>query len=287
MSDEWCTKKAVADCEGLFNLLQGYLAKEAEWVFRGHSSAVWTLETAIERLRQRFDTDWKKLPEYEWKLIREFKRRAHIYCSSPPEDSDHLEWLALLRHHGGPTRLLDFSFSPFIATYFALKDADDACAVWAINNSWLRNESRTFVTKHLELGDTVWDQFRSCRDGTSFEKMFWNKRPFRFVSSANPMCLNERLTLQQGLFLCPGDLTASFVDNLRMNGTRQHVHKIVVRFRNRNEGRAEALARLRKMNIDSTTLFAGLDGFAQSLNTRFMEIGELSTRRCQTGSQLR
>ena len=56
-----------------------------------------------------------------------------------------------------------------------------------------------------------------------------------------------------------------------MANTKDNVHKIIIS----EKCRTEVLSRLRKMNIDQTTLFPGLDGFAQSLNTRFVEIGEL------------
>ena len=32
---------------------------------------------------------------------------------------------------------------------------------------------------------------------------------------------------------------------------------------------------INSLTLDQTTLFPGLDGFAQSLNTRFVEIGEM------------
>jgi len=101
--------------------------------------------------------------------------------------------------------------------------------------------------------------------------MFWNESPLRFVRATNPMRLNERLTLQQGIFLCPGDVTIPFEENLKMYGAKKNVHKIVIT----KNVQKEIFPRLRKMNIERTTLFPGLDGFAQSLNSRFVEIGQL------------
>src|SRR5580704_15740200 len=49
-----------------------------------------------------------------------------------------LSWLAAMQHYGAPTRLLDFTYSPYVALYFALRNRNDNEAesdaeVWAIN----------------------------------------------------------------------------------------------------------------------------------------------------------
>ena len=36
--------------------------------------------------------------------------------------ANRLEWLALMQHYGTPTRLLDFTRSPYVACYFALEE---------------------------------------------------------------------------------------------------------------------------------------------------------------------
>ena len=242
---------------------------KAQWTFRGQSDDR-ELTTKIERLGNSFHVESKDLPDYEWKLVREFRRRAHIYYANPPKEHEHVEWLALLRHHEGPTRLLDFTYSPFIATFFALEatEKDDIPVVWAINKNWIRKRTEAVVPSE------VCDAFAADRDGESFEKMFLENR-YCFAGSVNPMRLNERLTLQQGVFLCPGNIKHSFEENLKgktkPDTLKKEIHKIDIS----NVCRREALAQLRKMNIDRTTLFPGLDGFAQSLNTRFEEIGKM------------
>jgi hypothetical protein len=188
--------------------------------------------------------------------------------------------LALLRHYGGPTRLLDFTYSPFIAAYFALQkqEAGKDSAVWAISTKWLHKQAKAVVAQEItdDDGRKIFEDFDAKRDGKSFKKMFWRKPPLRFVRVANPMRLNERLTLQQGNFLCPGDIEVSFEENLRaLKKVKNNVHKIVIK----NRSRTKALEQLRRMNIDTTTLFPGLDGFAESLNTRFVEIGDMHIAR--------
>lgn len=41
-----------------------------------------------------------------------------------------------MHHHGAPTRLLDFTYSIYVATYFAAENAERDAAVWAIDGRW-------------------------------------------------------------------------------------------------------------------------------------------------------
>ena len=101
-----------------------HFAKRAgcNFLFRGQANYRWPLQTKLERdINERI----KELPglhRYEEIVLDQFKRRAHLYLAAaelPPPDSP-AEWLAFIQHYGGPTRLLDFTRSIFIAAYFAI-----------------------------------------------------------------------------------------------------------------------------------------------------------------------
>jgi hypothetical protein len=102
------------------------------WVFRGHADSRWSLSSSLERAAPEFRLDICGAENF---LLSRFKSRAHLLMSNFPADDDDLEWLALMQHHGCPTRLLDVTASPYIALYFALENRNRAknCAVWALN----------------------------------------------------------------------------------------------------------------------------------------------------------
>jgi hypothetical protein len=86
------------------------------------------------------------------------------------------------------------------------------------------------------------------------------------VYPLNPFHLNERLVIQQGVFLVPGDVTKSFMENLQALGPAGD-NVVEIRFYASREFMREATLQLHRMNVNSATLFPGLDGFAQHLNS--------------------
>lgn len=186
-----------------------------------------------------------------------FTGSAHHYLTENLIPASKLEWLALMQHHGAPTRLLDWTMTPYVAAYFALEDANESCAVWAIDYQWCQAKGLDSLrAKDSRLGSLV-----NLSSPEGFERVMSLGTPGVFP--AIPPRQNTRLTTQQGLFLCLGDCTKSFEENLLAYGPEvaDHVCKIEL-----PPGiRGEALADLYRMNINRATLFPGLDGFAQSI----------------------
>ncbi|HEY3306419.1 MAG TPA: FRG domain-containing protein [Candidatus Binatia bacterium] len=94
--------------------------RSGEWCFRG-DRATPGFKTSLERASiDRWGRNWSEMPDIENGLLRRFKREAHLYLTSQPDEDDIIGWLALMRHHGAPTRLLDWTYSFFVAVYFAI-----------------------------------------------------------------------------------------------------------------------------------------------------------------------
>lgn len=82
------------------------------YVFHGSHDARFRLVSSLQRLGG-------DLRANERHLLRNFRKYAQRGASS----GDSLwHWLALGQHHGLPTRLLDFTYSPLVALHFATRD---------------------------------------------------------------------------------------------------------------------------------------------------------------------
>ena len=182
--------------------------------------------------------------------------------------SNILEWLSLMRHYGAPTRLLDWTYSFFIALYFAAESAEGDFAVWAIDVRWCNTQSKLRLAK-AGVSDV---DHRICRDPhyqkiETFKLLFCREPPEPLVSRINPFVLNQRLAVQKGLFLCPGDVSQTFESNLEdLPDSESPVIKMTL-----DESlHREVLRRLHYMNIARDTLFPDLGGLAQSLTGRLI-----------------
>src|ERR1041384_342644 len=79
----------------------------ANWAFRGQQDATWPLFSALSRYLLTFRIHPQAWQAQEARMLRIFKRKAHQFLQHIPPPDDDLQWLALMQHHGAPTRLLD------------------------------------------------------------------------------------------------------------------------------------------------------------------------------------
>jgi hypothetical protein len=198
-----------------------------------------------------------------------------------PERTNIMEWLAMMRHYGAPTRLLDWTYSFFVAVYFAVECAEGDCSVWALDAQWLWQLARH---KHLDIMRFV-DNDEPGNDQNvtkldTFKKVFMTRRAF--VCPINAFRLNERLIIQQGTFLLPGDVSKCFETNLfsivprNSEGRPMFGDKLwELRITGGPTLRREILRRLHRMNMNAATLYPGLEGFALSLTRTFMAFPEI------------
>lgn len=262
------------------------------FVFRGQASVDWELETSLERFSNRVSSmPWHEVGE-RWALD-EFISKYHLYSSSSPAPGDFFEWLALLQHHGCPTRLLDFSSSIYVALHFAIHDVNGSSAIWCLNRLAVRGSLFEKFSLPYIKGDTLKDSVNVhhknlinsmiCRADCAPD-VFPHLVPLESVRAS------FRLARQQGLFMAPTvfsmDDTAVFqrsllnslgregedsinFDQVDVSGLLSDVRladsvgciKIII-----TEGlKRSSVKQLSYMGINDEVLFPDLDGLARSL----------------------
>lgn len=238
------------------------LVDDRQWIFRGEASETpRIIKSKLERDFERLDVHREHWGAHELRLLKEFKRRTPLYQlgTSMPGDSDVLGWLALLRHYGGPTRLVDWTYSFYVAAFFALSGGGAKGTVWAVDAKRLRNHT---LGKVPLVGGKQYDRV----DHEVAVRLV--NAPHACAYPANALLLNDRSAIQQGLYLMPGDIKKTFEDNLLAafpSGARGSGISIV-RMEFDTETRKAALRDLLRMNMTSATLFPDLQGFAESLS---------------------
>ena len=264
------------------------------WFYRGQSRSEWPLTSSLERaidVTHGSSWDWEQTESW---MLRKFRGFAHNYLAHSPADDDLLEWLALMQHHGAPTRLLDCTFSLPVAAFFAARDADTDFAIWAFN--W--NQFRKSVVGRFQLQI---DQEFSVLDFHAAMHVKANEFLTRTAHGALafptvPRRSNERLEAQQGMFLFPCDPARTLLENLdcligqtAMQSINAPANFVPYDVDTRSVGflrqhwllkcvlpkkeKFNVLRELYRMNIHEASLFPGLDGFARSLRRYTMRDG--------------
>ena len=232
------------------------------FLFRGQSNAGWRLIDNLSRLLEesnagREDAIWATHIEQE--SYRRFVAQAHQFLdpSSLPEEGSLLAWWALMQHFGAPTRLLDWTASPFIAAYFAVVDSlKSPGAIWAFDASILIDAT---VVRRGSAPD------ESFQSDTNSSWIFWGPRADpELIYPYHPEKHHVRISTQQGAFtVCgtiPGDHEQA-IDRVIGNNIHRSVFKFIIAF----ELKLNMLRNLMRMNITSNSLFPGLDGLGRSI----------------------
>ena len=218
--------------------------------FQGQGDARWPLSTSLQREAQRLGMRLQDLPGVERAMVRLFKRQYHQFQLPSPDEDDHLGWLAMMQHYGAPTRLMDWTYSFFIAVYFALEASSTDAAVWALNTD------RMPAPVDRLLGHDLAGCYSSdaiLHTEAARDRLFYASPPISAVLAVNPYYLHTRLVVQQGIFVCPLDVTTPFEQNLaslaREPEMRNVLRKTVIKA---SPGEVSQIVRaLHRMNINA------------------------------------
>jgi hypothetical protein len=233
------------------------------YIYRGQSNASWQLETTLQRTSgKKFQRDFTEKAERY--ALDNFSARFHLYDRENNEPHSLLEWLSLMQHYGVPTRLLDFTSSPYAALYFGIEGYDfqrqPGFALYCIDYTGLMNRSIELIKRQ----DSRFTETRESIQGKS-DKVFDDFiDPFNrnILWVTEPDRLNARIDRQAGCFLVSGNKGMGIEELIESDSYSDvDCRKIVL-----SASIAQnVFALLRKMNISGKSIYGDLGGLARSL----------------------
>lgn len=206
--------------------------RREQYIFRGHGNSAWTLETTLDRYIR--DNNLRDRHDVLEALMRDFKRGSHGLVSLQVNTEQ--EWELLARHHGLPSPYLDWTQSPYVATFFAFADPEaakfDTVTIWMLD----RDAFSAIPIPEIEL-----------------------------IEDYDALRFNSRAIEQRAVFLEVNDVKQP-IENLLDN--------YLYRFDLPSTLGPLVLGDLDSMMINDRTLFRDLDGVARTTAARVSQSGE-------------
>lgn len=232
--------------------------------YRGASDASADLRSGLVRIGGD--------PELERQLMRAFRKYAAQ--DAVPHDTD-WDWLALGQHHGLPTRLLDWTYSPYVALHFAtqnLERYDRDGVVWTVN----------YVRAHELLPKRLREELEREGANVFTTELLAEAAPSladldgEFVLFVEPPSFDHRIVNQYALFSVVSPAEGRLDDWIDEHP--ELAQKVVIPAALKWEIRDK----LDQANITERVLFPGLDGISRWLaryyTPRVPPAGETSER---------
>lgn len=225
----------------------------ATMAFRGVGDAATDLATSVSRLGPGYES----IEPHVLRAFRKYARRDSV-----PGDSV-WNWLALAQHHGLPTRLLDWTFSPYVALHFCTHDTD--CfdrdgVIWCVD----------YMKAHRPLPQALKDQLGAEQADVFTAEMIDRVannlsglddlgKGNPFVVFLEPPSLDERIVVQFALFSLMSSPLVQLHDWLADHPDLYHRLIIPAKLK------WEVRDKLDQANVTERVLFPGLDGLSRYL----------------------
>lgn len=249
-----------------------------KFAYRGVVDSSWDMRTSLMRLSGPYET-------LERHLIRNFRKYAH---RDVVDRDSFWYWLSVAQHHGLPTRLLDWTYSPFVALHFATDDLekmDVAGTIWVVDvpsaHRTLPSRLRTMLSREGAAVFTVDMLFslerrtsQTSRDPTgvtepSKTQLVRNLEEFDKLSDEEfslffePPSMDDRIVNQFALF--------SVISNPRrtMDSWLENSQTVFKKVMVPAELKWQIRDKLDQANITERVIYPGLDGLSRWLKRHY------------------
>jgi FRG domain len=228
--------------------------------FRGNSNVSHKLEPGLMRIGGEY---WTR----ERHLFRNFKKYAH---RNVVEQDSFWHWLSVAQHHGLPTRLLDWTYSPLVAMHFATSNLAhfgiDGC-VWKVDYDQIHKHLPNGLRKTLaDEGAQIFTVDlldKTARDLPALDSMPSDLADF--VIFFEPPSIDDRIVNQFAYFSVASN-PQLVIDDWLMNVREPNAWtKIIIPATLKWEIRDK----LDQANLSERVLFPGLDGLTQWLKRHY------------------
>lgn len=235
---------------------------ESAYLFRGQAKIEWPLIPSL--LRHLRGCSSAEALEVEGLALEEFQRLAHLHLSAsvlPQARNDLPGWWTLMQHYGAPTRVLDWTESPFIAAYFAVeKHGEDPGAIWCAHV----DEIGRFMSQFPAYPTIPFQGARLLRDPEAPQVLYFTRTTVqteRMAAQQTAMSLSAQILTDHGAAIA----TALREKHEQQVPGTQGVPGYFIRLVIPARLKLDFLFRLRAMNITAGPLFPGIDGLGRAV----------------------
>lgn len=270
----WPTKEARSWAEFL-DIVAEVEARSGDFVYRGQSDATWDLKPSLARISSGFSAAM----EGERKAYSTFRARSQNFLnpnifSVLTRHYNIFLWWAVMRHHGVPTRILDWSRSPFIAAYFACESGSEPGAVWCVDRSVLSSQMGSAHEGYSDFNKFL-SSTASVDDRKAMEAALYNESASHLITIVDTNFLTDRMERQQGLFSFSNlphlDHAKEIADALSIVRPQAFLKILIPKHRVHGQvpkhdlidRKRKFMHQLQLMNVTGFSLFPDLDGIGR------------------------
>lgn len=232
------------------------------YIFRGQGRD-WRLTPSIFRNRR---ATLASLFELEDEARRRFiaEVRNHLKGGRLPKHHRRLAWWILMQHHHAPTRLLDWTASPFVAAYFAaVNQPTEDGVMWVVERRHAEDETRRSLTAMPNRPNSYPAGVNALDEWLEYTQRLKTEPARMFFFEAEIQ--TQRMTAQQTIFGVADGVVSdhqAILEQMPLVNERGVIRtKIIIKA----AAKDSYLAGLRRMNITARTLFPGIDGLGRSM----------------------